>query len=199
MPASTNCRARGGRFSRLDTGGCFLRATRLPVRIPVTLVVVLVLSIKVLVEYTMLPSELAVEAAMGTAGVRLTMEGFVGSVEILVPFLVLFAQLFMDPTVLPVLMSEHRGAVSSNPVRGRTAPIIDFRVECMGWFLSVRFSLKEEHWLSPTGAAASAIVLPASQGEASTELSFPSQCDTACLDQGRYWGGEGAAAGKALC
>ena len=91
MPASTNCRARGGRFSRLDTGGCFLRATRLPVRIPVALVVVLVLSIKVLVEYTMLPSELAVEAAMGTAGVRLTMEGLVGSVEILVPFLVLFA------------------------------------------------------------------------------------------------------------
>ena len=94
MPASTNRRARGGRFSRLDTGGCFLRATRLPVRIPVTLVVVLVLSIKVLVEYTMLPSELAVEAAMRTAGVRLTMEGLVGSVEILVPFLVLFAQLF---------------------------------------------------------------------------------------------------------
>ena len=109
MPASTNRRARGGRFSRLDTGGCFLRATRLPVRIPVTLVVVLVLSIKVLVEYTMLPSELAVEAAMRTAGVRLTMEGLVGSVEILVPFLVLFAQLFMDPTVLPwVRVTERR-------------------------------------------------------------------------------------------
>src|SRR6266446_3666152 len=129
MPASTNRRARGGRFSRLDTGGCFLRATRLPVRIPVTLVVVLVLSIKVLVEYTMLPSELTVEAAMGTAGVRLTMEGFVGSVEILVPFLVLFAQLFMDPTVLPVLMSEHRGGGEQQPRQGRTAPIIDFRVE----------------------------------------------------------------------
>jgi len=72
-------------------------------------VVVLVLSIKVLVEYTMLPSELAVEAAMGTAGVRLTMEGLVGSVEILVPFLVLFAQLFMDPTVLPwVRVTERR-------------------------------------------------------------------------------------------
>jgi len=85
----------------------------------ITVVIVLVLGIQVLVERSMLPLKPAVLAAMCASRVRLTVEGLMLGVEILVALLVFLAQLFMDLTMFPRVMRKSQGSSEQQPREGK--------------------------------------------------------------------------------